>query len=120
MSSSSIITIVRPSCRPPPLTARMTTGTVNWLPNMARSLAEWLTIWSMTSMAKSMKRISTTGRQPTNAAPTAMPVKDARRVAAADALDGAAYATLGEAGRDAVFSLLQDGHYRLAVDDEGG
>jgi hypothetical protein len=31
----------------------------------------------MTSMAKSMKRISTTGRQPTKAAPTAMPVKDA-------------------------------------------
>lgn len=49
-----------------------------------------------------------------------MPVKDARRVAAADALDGAAYAALGEAGRDAVFALLQDGHYRLAVDDEGG
>lgn len=47
----------------------------------------------------------------------AVPVRDARRIAAAGTLDGAAYAGLSEAGRDAVFALLQDGHYRLQSPD---
>jgi 50S ribosomal protein L16 3-hydroxylase len=48
----------------------------------------------------------------------ALPVRDARRVANADTLDGDAYTALSEAGRDRVFGLLQAGHYRLALDGE--
>jgi 50S ribosomal protein L16 3-hydroxylase len=48
----------------------------------------------------------------------AMPVRDAQRVAAADVVDGKIYASLSEAGRDAVFALLEEGHYRLALPDE--
>jgi len=47
----------------------------------------------------------------------ALPVRDARRIANAAQLDGAAYALLSEAGRDRVFELIQAGHYRLAIDD---
>ena len=47
-----------------------------------------------------------------------MPVRDAQRVAAADVVDGKAYAALSEAGRDVVFALLEEGHYRLALPDE--
>jgi 50S ribosomal protein L16 3-hydroxylase len=48
----------------------------------------------------------------------AMPVRDARRIAAAADLEGDLYAGLSQAGRDAVFELLSAGHYRLAPDDE--
>ncbi|WP_242107737.1 cupin domain-containing protein [Luteimonas aquatica] len=43
----------------------------------------------------------------------ALPVRDAQAIAAADALDGAAYAALSERGRDAIYELMQGGHYRL-------
>lgn len=45
-------------------------------------------------------------------------VRDARQIAAAAALDGRAYAALSERGRDAVFALLQDGHYRLTEPEQ--
>ncbi len=48
----------------------------------------------------------------------ALPARDAQRIAAAGRIDGAAYARLSQAGRDAVFALLQDGHYRLATADD--
>ena len=50
-----------------------------------------------------------------------MAVRDARAMAAADAIDGALYGRLGQDGRDAVFALLEAGHYRLQLDhdDEG-
>ena len=44
-----------------------------------------------------------------------LPIRDARRLAAADALDGADYAALSEAGRDLVQALLAEGHYQLAL-----
>ena len=47
----------------------------------------------------------------------AMPVADARRLAAAEQLDGAQYDALTGAGRDAAFALLDAGHYQLQVDD---
>ncbi|MEP6634778.1 MAG: cupin domain-containing protein, partial [Luteimonas sp.] len=47
----------------------------------------------------------------------AMPVRDAKRIAAAAVIGGEEYAALSEAGRDAVFALLEDGHYRLALVD---
>ena len=43
---------------------------------------------------------------------------DARRIAAATELDGKLYASLSEAGRDAVFALLEAGHYRFPGDEE--
>jgi len=49
-----------------------------------------------------------------------LPARDARRIANAPALDGAAYAGLSDAGRDGVFELLQAGHYRLDTGDETG
>ena len=46
-----------------------------------------------------------------------LPVRDAKSVANAKGIDGAAYAALSEAGRDRVHDLLQSGHYSL---DTGG
>lgn len=48
----------------------------------------------------------------------AMPVRDARTLAAAATLDGKAYAALSERGRAAVFALLEGGHYRLLGADD--
>ena len=48
----------------------------------------------------------------------AMPVRDAQRLAAAYEIDGALYDSLSAAGRDAVFALLDGGHYRLDMADE--
>jgi 50S ribosomal protein L16 3-hydroxylase len=47
-----------------------------------------------------------------------MPARDARRLAAADAVDGRLYDALGQPGRDAVFALLEAGHYRLQAQDD--
>lgn len=47
-----------------------------------------------------------------------MDITDAQTLAAADAIDGALYDGLGDRGRDAVFALLEAGHYRLQVEDE--
>ena len=47
-----------------------------------------------------------------------LPARDAQRLAAADTIDGALYDGLSQAGRDAVFELLEAGHYRLALPDE--
>ena len=47
-----------------------------------------------------------------------LPVKDAQRLAAAEMLDGAAYAELSEAGRDVAMDLHSQGHYRLLVDED--
>jgi 50S ribosomal protein L16 3-hydroxylase len=48
----------------------------------------------------------------------AMPARDAQRLAPAESVDGALYDALSQAGRDAVFELLEAGHYRLALTDE--
>ncbi|WP_078059672.1 cupin domain-containing protein [Xanthomonas massiliensis] len=45
-------------------------------------------------------------------------VNDARALAAAESVDGHQYARLSARGRDAVWDLLQAGHYRLAGQDE--
>lgn len=47
-----------------------------------------------------------------------LPVKDAQRLAAAETLDGRAYAELTEAGRDVAMDLHSQGHYRLLVDED--
>ena len=48
----------------------------------------------------------------------ALPVRDAQRLAAAAELDGDLYTSLSQAGRDAVFALMEAGHYRLHTDEE--
>jgi 50S ribosomal protein L16 3-hydroxylase len=48
----------------------------------------------------------------------AMPVRDARTLAAAAMLDGGAYAGLSQAGRDAVFALVEAGHYQMLIDED--
>ena len=46
-----------------------------------------------------------------------LPERDARRLAAAEAVDGGLYETLSQTGRDAVCDLLEAGHYRLSMED---
>jgi 50S ribosomal protein L16 3-hydroxylase len=48
----------------------------------------------------------------------ALPVRDAQCLAAAAELDGDLYTSLSQAGRDAVFALMEAGHYRLHADEE--
>lgn len=49
-----------------------------------------------------------------------LPVADARRLAAAECIDGAAYDALSPSGRDVVHALLAAGHYRwLPAGDAG-
>ncbi|TDK22496.1 cupin domain-containing protein [Luteimonas aestuarii] len=48
----------------------------------------------------------------------AMPARDARRLAAAARIDGALYASLSQAARDATFDLYHAGHYVLALEGE--
>jgi 50S ribosomal protein L16 3-hydroxylase len=47
-----------------------------------------------------------------------VPIADARRLADASMLDGAIYAALSEAGRDAAFALYEAGHYQRPADEE--
>jgi 50S ribosomal protein L16 3-hydroxylase len=46
-----------------------------------------------------------------------MGMRDARALAAADIIDGLTYERLGPRGREAVFALLEAGHYRLHQDE---
>lgn len=47
-----------------------------------------------------------------------LPIKDAQQLAAAEALDGAAYGSLSDAGRDVAMDLYSQGHYQLLLDEE--
>ena len=49
-----------------------------------------------------------------------MPARDARRLAAAQGIDGGLYDSLSQAGRDAVFELYSAGHYVLVLPDGNG
>ena len=48
----------------------------------------------------------------------ALPVDDARRLAAAAAVDAGLYQALSGAGRDAVIALLEAGHYQMLMDED--
>lgn len=48
-----------------------------------------------------------------------MPAADASRIAASERIDGALYASLSDAGRDAVQALLQSGHFQWLDQDAG-
>ena len=47
-----------------------------------------------------------------------LPQRDAQRLAAAAGIDGTLYASLSQAGRDAVIELLGAGHYQVQLDEE--
>ena len=47
-----------------------------------------------------------------------MPVRDAKRLAAAERVNGALYESLGREGRDAVFALFDAGHLHLRLDED--
>ena len=64
---------VGPSWCPAPPGMRITIGHDTWPPNMYRTAAAWLTIWSIASSEKLTVISSTTGRSPTIAAPTPIP-----------------------------------------------
>lgn len=70
--------------------------------------------WSRMAWRKAAKdaRLYAGGRK------HAMGVRDARTLAAADTIDGPLYDRLGTHGRDAVFALLEAGHYRLQLEEE--
>jgi 50S ribosomal protein L16 3-hydroxylase len=48
----------------------------------------------------------------------ALTLRDARTIAGAAVLDGGQYAALSQAGRDAVFALVEAGHYSMRTDEE--
>ena len=61
------------SWRPAPVAMRITTGTENCPPDMCRTVAAVLTIWSSASSEKFTVMISTIGRWPPRAAPMPVP-----------------------------------------------
>ena len=61
------------SCRPAPVVIRITSGTLNWPPDMCSSDAALFMIWSSASRLKLTVMISTIGRIPFNAAPIPAP-----------------------------------------------
>ncbi|MCI4567141.1 cupin domain-containing protein [Lysobacter sp. CFH 32150] len=70
--------------------------------------------WSRMAWRKAGKgaRLYVSGRE------LALPARDAQRLAAASAIDGAIYAALSQAGRDAVIELFASGHYQMQLDEE--
>jgi len=58
------------------------------------------------------RRAADGGRLYASGEELALPVGDARRIAAATCIDGPLYAALSPAGRDAVHELLRSGHYQ--------
>lgn len=74
--------------------------------------------WSRMAWRKPAARASG-ARLYVNGQDHALPARDAKRIANAAVIDGAAYAALSDAGRDLAYELLQAGHYRLATTGEG-
>ena len=70
--------------------------------------------WARMAWRKAGKdgRLFVSGRE------LALPQRDAQRLAAATGIDGALYASLSQAGRDAVIELLGAGHYQVHLDEE--
>lgn len=70
--------------------------------------------WSRMAWRKAGKggRLFVSGRE------LVLPRRDAQRLAAATAIDGPLYASLSQAGRDAVIELLGAGHYQMPGPEE--
>ncbi len=64
------------------------------------------------------RRAADGGRLYVSGQDLALPVRDAQRIAGSERLDGAGYARLSQAGRDAVHALLREGHYQLVLADD--
>jgi 50S ribosomal protein L16 3-hydroxylase len=75
--------------------------------------------WSRHPLSRmAWRRQGRNARLYANGEALALPVADARRLAAAATLDGAAYAALSQAGRDVAFALYEAGHYRQDDEEE--
>lgn len=64
------------------------------------------------------RRAKRDGRLFVSGAEYAMPVRDAKRLAAAEQIDAEIYASLSQAARDAVFELYQAGHYVVSLGED--
>ncbi len=73
--------------------------------------------WSRMAWRRALGKGKTGARLFAGGHALALPVRDAQRLAAAETVDGALYDSLRQAGRDAVFELLDAGHYRLTMED---
>ncbi|QIL20718.1 cupin domain-containing protein [Thermomonas sp. HDW16] len=108
----SFITTYRSAVEPAAGEAQRPRIEIEW--DLAHGAALQRHPWSRMAWRKAAKgaRLYVGGRM------LALPVRDAQRLAAAEAVDGALYDGLSQAGRDAVFELLDAGHYRLSLPDE--
>lgn len=75
------------------------------------------TLWRHPFSRMAWRKTGRGARLYVNGQDFALSLRDARHIANAAQHDGATYAALSEAGRDRVFALMQDGHYRLILDD---
>ena len=66
------------------------------------------------------RRAANGGRLYASGHDLALPVRDAQRIAGSERVDGALYATLSAAGRDALHELLRSGGYRWLPDGDAG
>ena len=66
------------------------------------------------------RRAADGGRLYVSGQDLAMPVRDAQRIAGNARIDGALYASLSAAGRDAVHELLRIGGYQWLAEDDAG
>ena len=66
------------------------------------------------------RRAADGGRLYVSGQDLAMPARDAQRIAASERIDGALYASLSVAGRDAVHELLHIGCYQWLSEDDAG
>lgn len=78
----------------------------------------WRHPWSRMAWRRAHHADDAAARLYAGGTPYPLGVDDARRLAAADSIDGTLYAGLGEAGRATVAALLAAGHYRLEQEDE--
>jgi 50S ribosomal protein L16 3-hydroxylase len=74
--------------------------------------------WSRMAWRKASGKGSAGGRLYAGGHVHALSVTDARRLAAADSVDGSVYDALSPAGRDAAIALLEAGHYQLQMEDD--
>ncbi len=74
--------------------------------------------WSRMAWRRSAQQRHAAARLYAGGSAYPMTVADARRLAAAETIDGALYAGLASAGRDAVLALLAAGHYQLLAEDD--
>ena len=105
------------------ITTYRSAGTVEPGPVAPRIELEWqldhgLSLHRHPLSRMAWRRSGRGARLHANGGSFAMPVADARRIAAATVLAGDDYRALSDTGRDAVYALHEAGHYQLPGDGE--